>query len=167
LHQAGKLGLILFQFPPWFVYRQSQLEHILRCAEFLEGYQLAIEFRHQSWFTDPHKEQVLAFLREHGLVHVVVDEPQGFANSIPSIWEVTCPKFVVARFHGRNREAWDQKGGLLADRFNYLYSDEELLELAGPVRRLAENAGQVHVLFNNNVSGYAQRNAADFRQLVD
>jgi uncharacterized protein YecE (DUF72 family) len=167
LHQAGKLGLVLFQFPPWFVYRQSHLEHILHCAEFLECYQLAIEFRHQSWFAETHKEQVLSFQRRLGLIHVAVDEPQGFANSIPSIWEVTCPKFVVVRFHGRNRQAWDQKGTLLADRFNYLYSEEELLELAEQVRRLAASAGQIHVFFNNNVSGYAQRNAADFRRMVD
>ena len=168
LQQAGKLGSVLFQFPPWFVYRPSHLEHILRCAELLAGFQLAVEFRHQSWFAEVHREHVLAFEREHGLAHVAVDEPQGFAGSIPAVWEVTCPALAVVRLHGRNRDTWDKKGlASSAERFNYLYSEAELLELAEPVRRLGANAGLVHVLFNNNYSNYAQRNAADFRRLVD
>lgn len=167
LQQAGKLGTVLFQFPPWFVYRPSNLDHILRCAKLLAGYQLAIEFRHQSWFVNAHKEQVLAFEREHGLVHVVADEPQGFACSIPPVWEVTCPELAVIRLHGRNREAWNKKEVSLAERFNYLYSQHELSELAKPVRQLAACARQIHVFFNNNIYSYAQRNAAEFRQLVD
>ena len=54
-----------------------------------------------------------------------------------------------------------------AECFNYLYSDAELFKFSEPVRRLGANAGLVHVLFNNNYSNYAQRNAADFRRLVD
>lgn len=89
LQQAGKLGAVLFQFPPWFLYRPSHLGHILRCADILAGYQLAVEFRHKSWFAEAHREHVLAFEHEHGLAHVAVDEPQGFAGSIPPVWEVT------------------------------------------------------------------------------
>jgi len=167
LQQAAKLGAVLFQFPPWFVYRPSNLDHIQRSAELLAGYQLAVEFRHQSWFAETHREQVLAFEREHGLAHVVVDEPQGFAGSIPPVWEVTCPDLAIVRLHGRNRETWDKKGlASSAERFDYLYSNAELLELAEQVRRLAANVGRVHVFFNNNYSNYAQRNAGVFRTFV-
>jgi uncharacterized protein YecE (DUF72 family) len=81
-----KLGAVLFQFPPWFYYRRSNLAHIASCVQMLEGYQVAVEFRNRTWFEDEHRENVLAFEREHGITHVVVDEPQGFTGSIPSIW---------------------------------------------------------------------------------
>jgi uncharacterized protein YecE (DUF72 family) len=110
---------------------------------------------------------VFAFEREHDLAHVVVDEPQGFASSIPALWEVTSPEVAVVRLHGRNRETWEKKGLVSsAERFNYLYSGQELEALAQPVERLAAKAAQVHVLFNNNFGHYAQKNAAEFRQLL-
>src|ERR1700687_2582766 len=71
LRQANKLGAILFQFPPWFYYRRSNLEHIARCAQMLEGYQLAIEFKSQTWFNEKHRAEVLAFEQDHGVAHVV------------------------------------------------------------------------------------------------
>lgn len=64
--------------------------------------------------------EVLVFERENGLAHVVVDEPQGFASSIPAVWEVTSPDVAVVRLHGRNRETWVKKGLTAAERFNYL-----------------------------------------------
>jgi hypothetical protein len=78
-------------------------QHILSCAENMEGIQLAVEFRNKIWFTEDRRERVLAFLREHQLVHVVVDEPQGFPSSVPPVWGVTSPKLAIVRFHGRNK----------------------------------------------------------------
>ena len=57
----NKLGAVLFQFPPWFFYRRSNLEHIARCGQILDGYQLAVEFRNETWFNDKHRDEVLAF----------------------------------------------------------------------------------------------------------
>lgn len=110
LINAGKLGVVLFQFPPWFVYRRANLEHITVCVEAMEGFRIAVEFRHRSWFDDNHRENVLECEQSLGLAHVVADEPQGFANSIPSIWRITTPEVAVVRLHGRNRETWNQKG---------------------------------------------------------
>jgi hypothetical protein len=62
------------------------------------------------WFEGDRRERVLSFLREHRLVHVVVDEPQGFASSIPSVWGVTSLQLAIVRFHGRNGETWEKKG---------------------------------------------------------
>jgi uncharacterized protein YecE (DUF72 family) len=81
LRLSRKLSAVLFQFPPWFFYRRSNLAHIARCAEILEGYQIAVEFRNRTWFDDKHRDQVLSFERDHGLTHVVVDEPPGFSTA--------------------------------------------------------------------------------------
>jgi uncharacterized protein YecE (DUF72 family) len=109
---------------------------------------------------------VLSFLREHKLVHVVVDEPQGFGSSAPAVWEVTAPSLAIVRFHGRNKDTWEKKGLASAtERFNYLYSEAELRDLAAHVIELAENAQETHALFNNCYRDFGQRNAIDFQLL--
>ncbi|HEU0200708.1 MAG TPA: DUF72 domain-containing protein [Burkholderiaceae bacterium] len=167
LRASGKLGAVLLQYAPWFVFGRESFEFIEHCAHMLEGYRLAVEFRNKSWFGEKTRERVLAFERERELVHVVVDEPQGFASSIPQVWEVTCPELVVFRLHGHNREMWTKKGlATSAERFNYLYSTAQLNELIEPVQELARKAKRVHVLFNNCHGDKAQRNATEFRELL-
>lgn len=96
-----------------------------------------------------------------------MDEPQGFSSSIPSIWAATTSQLAIARFHGRNRETWEKKGlKSAAERFNYLYSEAELRELAIRLEELAENAEETHALFNNCYRDHAQRNAGDFRRVL-
>src|SRR5437763_344315 len=81
--------------------------------------------------------RTLAFLRENGFALVIVDEPQGFQSSVPQVWEVTNRDLASVRLHGRNGETWEKKGlKTSAERFNYLYSGDELRELAGPVREI-------------------------------
>ena len=167
LRHSGKLGAVLLQFAPWFVFGRERMEHILDCADMLDGFQLAVEFRNKSWFGEKTRDKVIAFEREHKLAHVVVDEPQDFSSSIPQVWEVTCPELAIVRLHGRNREMWTRKGlATSAERFNYLYSAAELNALAEPVKEIASRARRVHVLFNNCHDDKAQRNATQFRQLV-
>lgn len=167
LKQAGKLGAVLFQFPPWFVYSRASLGHIEHCIERLDGYRLAVEFRNRTWFDDRHRDQTLKFERANGIAHVVVDEPQGFASSIPSVWEATCPDLAVVRLHGRNRATWEMKGlSSSAERFKYLYADDELNELAEPITGLSHTARRVHVLFNNNYQDYGQRNALQLAEIL-
>lgn len=167
LRQSGKLGVVLLQFAPWFVFGRASFDHIEHCAKMLEDFRLAVEFRNKSWFGGGTRDETLAFERDHALVHVVVDEPQGFASSIPQVWEVTCPDLAILRLHGRNREMWTRKGlASSAERFNYLYSTAELQTLAASVRDLARRAQRVHVLFNNCHEDKAQRNASEFRQIV-
>jgi uncharacterized protein YecE (DUF72 family) len=167
LQREGKLGAILFQYPPWFVKKRSNIEHVLLCAEMLQGFKLAVEFRNNTWFNEKHASPTLEFAREHGLVHVIVDEPQDTPFSIPSIWEVTNPKIAMVRFHGRNAQTWQKKGlTSAAERFNYLYSDEELEDLAPKVKALEAKAESVHTLFNNCHGDKGVRNAATFSELI-
>jgi len=117
---TARLGLVLFQFPPWVFFSHKSFEHVLHCQEQLPGFRLAVEFRHKSWFEGDRREETLRFERDHDLVHVVVDEPQGFANSVPAIWEATSGQDAYVRLHGRNAKTWNLKGlASSSERFNY------------------------------------------------
>ena len=166
LKQAGKLGIVLFQFPPWFLANKANLAHIEECVQRMEGYRLAVEFRNETWFYDRSRERTFAFEREHGIAHVVVDEPQGFKSSIPAVWEVTSDVAVV-RLHGRNRNTWEKKGLTAAsERFDYLYDQGELDELAAPIKSLGEKVAQAHVLLNTNREDQGQVNARALKKAL-
>ncbi|CAB4244255.1 conserved protein of unknown function [Methylacidimicrobium sp. AP8] len=165
LQAAGKLGVVLLQFPPWFTRRPENVEHLLECSRRLEGFRIAVEFRHASWFAGGRAEETLRWEAEQGWIPVVVDEPQGTRASVPAIWEVPPCEIAVVRLHGRNRETWTARNlPSAAERFRYLYGEEELRQLVRKVRSL--RATQVHVLFNNCYRDYGVRNAARFQELL-
>ena len=162
LRASNKLGLVHFQFPPWLLRNAEGHDHMRMCALRMAGHTLSVEFRQQSWFADAQAiASTLAFERELGVVHTVVDGPQGFANSVPALWEVTHPSCALLRLHGRNAETWNIKGASdSSERFNYDYPEAELSELAQKVKRIAAQARSTHVVFNNNMEDQGQRNAA-------
>lgn len=167
LRAANRLGLVHFQFPPWLVCNAAGHAHVRLCVERMAGHALSVEFRHRSWFEGEHAASTLAFERELGVAHTVVDGPQGFANSVPALWEATQPAFALLRLHGRNTETWNVKGASAAsDRFNYDYSEPELADIAAKVARLALQAASTHVVFNNNMEDQGQRNAALLMRLL-
>ena len=166
LRQAGKLGLVHFQFAPWLTYSAASRAHVAECVQRLSGHTLSVEFRHQTWFNDVHREHTLRFEREHSLVHTVVDAPQGFANSVAAHWDVTHPGLALVRLHGRNAATWNTKSAVASDRFNYDYSDSELAVLAGSIKDLADRVARVHVIFNNNYEDQGQRNASTLWRLL-
>jgi uncharacterized protein YecE (DUF72 family) len=153
LRSARKLGGILFQFPSYVVYKDRSLDYLQWAREQLGGDDMLVEFRHASWFDDEHRAATLRFLEELGAGHVVVDAPriEGAKNLVPTVVAVTSPTAYV-RFHGRNAETWNKRGGSAAERFDYLYSDEELHEWVGPLRELAEESEQAYAFFNNNAT---------------
>lgn len=165
LDSAGKLGVVLFQFPEWFVPRRDSYQYLLACREKLPQYTVAVEFRHGTWLAEERQERLFHFLRENGLAYVSVDEPQGFPSSLPPIVQTTSHTAVV-RFHGRNRETWRTRGITAAQRFDYIYGEEELREWVPKVKDLREAAREVHVLFNNCYSDKAVTNARDFSHLL-
>jgi len=160
LRQAGKLGLVHFQFAPWLTYSPASRAHVAECVQRVPGHTLSVEFRHRTWFDDVHREYTLRFEREHGLVHTVVDAPQGFANSVAAHWDVTHPGLALVRLHGRNAATWNSRSAAASDRFNYDYSDSELAVLAESIKGLAGRVARVHVIFNNNYEDQGQRNAS-------
>ena len=167
LHNAGKLGAVLFQFAPWLTSAAEGRAHIEECMVRMKGYTIATEFRNKSWFDERHRNATLAFEKENGLVHVVVDAPPDVSNRVQTVWEVTNPDLAMVRLHGRNTAAWNIKGALSsAERFNYDYSDEELSELADNIQILAKQVAQLHVIFNNNHEDQGQRNARTLMEML-
>ena len=161
LREAGKLGAILLQFPPWFPIGRANKQYILDCAQRVAPRRVCIEFRNRTWMTEENKEETLKFLSDHQLPYVCVDEPQGYPNSIPPVVAATSDLAVV-RMHGHS-EHWDAK--TVQERFNYRYGDKELEQWAGNVKRLARDADETHVVFNNCYRDYAQVNAKQLEAL--
>ncbi len=166
LDSAMKLGVVLFQFPPWFYPVARQREYMLSCKDKLPQYRLAVEFRQHLWLKDSNREQTIDFLRRNDLSFVCVDEPQGFKSSVPPVSEATSDLGLI-RFHGRNSEMWEKRGAGVAERFNYLYNDVELREWVPRIRDLADRTRQLHVLFNNCHEDKAVTNARQIRLLLD
>jgi uncharacterized protein YecE (DUF72 family) len=166
LRNAGKLGAVHFQFAPWMLRNREGMAHVRHCAEKMQGHLLAVEFRNKSWFDGDNLEKTIAFERELGVAHTVVDGPQGFSNSVPCIWEATHPALALVRLHGRNKGTWNSKGDASSSRFDYWYAPEELGAMVPEIRHLAEHARSVHVIFNTNNQDQGQVNARLMRQLL-
>jgi len=165
LTAAGKLGAVLFQFPPWFVRSRENRAYLRDLPARLPDWPLAVEFRGGGWLDEGPAADTLRLLEEAGLVYVGVDEPQGFPNSTPPLTAVTAPLAIV-RLHGRNADSWESRTGAASDRFKYLYSDAELEEWAPRVRELAAQTRSVHVLFNNNYEDWGMQNARRMAHLL-
>jgi len=166
LRSAGKLGAILLQYPDWFVISRENKNEIERARELLPDDRLAVEFRNRTWMSERNSAETLAFLRANGLSYVSVDEPQGFPSSVPPIAAVTSDDLAVVRFHGRNAENWKKPGLTAAERFDYSYTRSELREWLAPIRRLAGETSEVHLLMNNCYADKAVRNAAELGDLL-
>jgi uncharacterized protein YecE (DUF72 family) len=150
LHNARKLGVVVFQFPPWFMPKRESYSHIQECREHLTDYDMAVEFRNRYWLEGDNLEETQAFLRHHGISFIAVDEPQGFKSSVPPVADVT-GKYAIVRFHGRNAATWEAKGlASASERFNYYYSREELGEWVSKIRVMQARAAGVHLVMNTN-----------------
>ena len=167
LKHAGKLGAVHFQFAPWLLRNRASIAHVEHCAQKMQGHLVAAEFRHETWFFGEHLEKTLAWERELGLVHTVVDSPQGFANCVPCVWDVTNPRLAIVRLHGRNKETWNKKGlAASSARFDYQYSADELAAMVPEIEHLGTLAQHVHVIFNTNYEDQGQVGARMMRELL-
>lgn len=165
LHDAGKLGAVLFQYPPWFVPRRENRQQVEALRERLPDYRICVEFRSPMWLAEPRdRARTLAMLEEHGLVFVCVDAPR--VSELPRVLAVTNEELMVMRFHGRSDSTWKDSSRSAAERFRYLYSGEELADLAPPLAQAASEARETHLLMNNCYRDYSVRNAAELRDLL-
>ncbi|MGY3520810.1 DUF72 domain-containing protein [Micromonospora sp. PTRAS2] len=163
LVEAGRLGALLFQFPPWFTIKRDNKQYLLEVARRCAPLRPVFEFRHASWFAGDNRDETLGFLREHELAYVCVDMPQGHRSSVPPVLAATADLAVV-RFHGHSAR-WTSKD--IHEKFGYDYSDRELRDWAPKLRALADDAGETHVLMNNCYRDYAQRNGQRLQSLLD
>jgi uncharacterized protein YecE (DUF72 family) len=165
LHESGKLGAVLFQYPPWFVPARRNRAELEALRERLPDYRVSVEFRSPMWLAEQRdRERTLSTLEDQGLVFVCVDAPE--ASGLPRLFAVTNPDLFLVRFHGRSDSTWADTSRSAAERFRYLYSEAELEELAQPISELAQEARESHMLMNNCYRDYAVRNAAQLRDLI-
>ncbi|HEY2769697.1 MAG TPA: DUF72 domain-containing protein [Solirubrobacteraceae bacterium] len=165
LHEADRLGAILFQYPPWFVPKKENRAAVEALRERLPDYRIAVEFRSPMWTAEERdRKRTLALLREHGLIHVAVDAPK--ASKLPRVLAATNDELAMVRFHGRSDETWSDTSRTAAERFRYRYSEDELKELADQVYDLTQQARETHLLMNNCYRDYSVRGAAELRDLL-
>jgi uncharacterized protein YecE (DUF72 family) len=179
LRSAGKLGGILFQLPSYVVYKDYSLDYLQWAREQLGSDEMLVEFRHRSWLDDENRANTLSFLESIGASYVTVDAPKSDTakNLIPTVPAVT-NGIAYVRFHGRNMDTWNKRGGSAAERFDYLYTDEELEEWVPTLKELAGESKEAYAFFNNNASSedpenplgrvsQAATNAQQLRRLLD
>lgn len=166
LVESGKLGAFLVQLTPAFSPREHELDELEGLIEALAPHRVAIELRHRGWVEDERAESTFAWLSEHGAAFVGVDAPPGeHVPIMPPVDAVTRDDLAYMRAHGRNTDGY-LTGKSVAERFGWVYSDEELEEIAGRARAMAEQAGEAHVMFNNNRDDDAPSAARRFRELI-
>ena len=163
LDEAGKLGLLLFQYPPWFVISRANKNYILECAKRAAPYRICVELRNETWMRGDNQQETVEFLEGHGLPLVCVDMPQGFKSSMPAVTVATSDVSVV-RFHGRNVDDWESKS--VSKRFRYDYETKELEEWVPRIESLSKDSDRTHILMNNCYRDYATTNATDLAGLL-
>jgi uncharacterized protein YecE (DUF72 family) len=165
LAEAGKLGALLFQYPPWFTPRRENRAELEALRERLPDHRICVELRSPRWLAEARdRERTLALMRERALTLVCVDAPA--ISGLPWVPEITTPELFVVRFHGRSESTWNARTASAAERFRYLYSRDELAELAPDLTRAAEQAAESHLLMNNCYRDYSVRGAAELRDLL-
>ncbi|MBU9712988.1 DUF72 domain-containing protein [Evansella tamaricis] len=167
--KAKKLAMVLCQFPPWFDCRKGNVDYLKYCRHGLGDLDVALEFRHQSWFTEQYKEKTLRYMETDGWIHSICDQPQAGMKSIPFVPEVTSKEKTLVRFHGRNVYGWNKpaKGQDWRDvRYLYDYSNQELTELATSIKEISSKTNNCYVIFNNNSGEHAAENGKRFVEIM-
>jgi uncharacterized protein YecE (DUF72 family) len=164
---AGKLGVFLLQLSPSFSPRKHEVDELERLIEMLSDYELAIEFRNRDWAVGDQLESTIDFLRKHHAIFVNVDGPASdhFMVMPSNVDEVTNSNVAYLRLHGRNAKGYIT-GKTVAARFDYDYSENEVAEIAQRSTKLAREARELHVIFNNNNLDYAPRAALRLRKAL-
>ncbi|MGH7262607.1 MAG: DUF72 domain-containing protein [Candidatus Rokuibacteriota bacterium] len=167
LAEADRLGYVLFQLAPWIRFSESALAYLATLADRLPGWTVAVEFRDRSWIPG-HTREVLDTLAKAKLALVCVDAPE-VPNAIPRVVEATAATAIL-RLHGRNAAGWlaqlRGEGPSVSQKYDYLYREEELVELVGEARILGAKAKRVFIVFNNNNRDYPALNAAQVLRLL-
>jgi uncharacterized protein YecE (DUF72 family) len=167
LELSGKLRGVLLQYHPRFVKSASAKRELARVRARLDPLVPLIEFRHTSWLEPREEQDTLEFLESHGLAYVSVDAPRTRASNVVPPVAAATHALAYVRFHGRNVKTWNIRGRTAADRFDWMYSPEELEEWVVRLAHLAAEASEVYALFNNNRDDFAPRSATILRGLLD
>jgi uncharacterized protein YecE (DUF72 family) len=162
LHKAGKLGAVLLQFPFAFHRDAETTAYLETLLKRFRDYPLAVEVRHATW-NDP---EIFAILREHNAAFCNIDQPV-IGRSLEPSEEITSPTGYV-RMHGRRYDTWFSDDPKIPphERYNYLYSAEELSPWAERIRAVGERTRQTFVITNNHYLGKAVVNALELISML-
>lgn len=167
LIERKQLKAILLQFPPYFQLNSENLHYLQQVRSWLPDLPVAIEFRSSSWYATANRSQTLAFLETLQFIHVIADEPQTPANSVPAVYQATNSQLTILRLHGRNFTGWANSSAQWRhERTNYHYSTTELQQLAENVQLLSQQSHEICVIFNNNGHGDAAVNAQELQAIL-
>jgi uncharacterized protein YecE (DUF72 family) len=153
LMEAEKLGAVLMQFPWSFKNDRDERAYLNQLAERFRDYPLVVELRHESW----NNPRILQTLEDLGVGLCDIDQPL-FANSIKPSAEVTSPIGYI-RLHGRNYQNWFREEADVVERYDYLYSRDELEPWVRRIGEVAAKAKQTFVITNNHARGQSLVNA--------
>jgi uncharacterized protein YecE (DUF72 family) len=160
LHDAGRLGAVLLQFPYRFHHTPENRAYLRRLADVFGVYPLVVDIRHRSW----DQPQVYEFLGALGIGFCNIDQPQ-VSSSIGLTACVTSPVGYL-RLHGRNAGRWCAEGAGSAARYDYRYLAEELQEIVDVVEVLSRQARATYRITNNHFRGQAALNALELRHTL-
>jgi uncharacterized protein YecE (DUF72 family) len=155
LRSANKLGAVLLQFPFSFHRTKEQVNYLAAMLKRFADYPLVVEVRHASWNTP----KTFDLLRKHNAGFCNIDQPL-IGRSLEPSEEATSPIGYI-RLHGRRYDTWfsDEAANPIHERYNYLYSTEELVPWVPRIRKVAEHARDTFVVTNNHFQGKAVVNA--------
>ncbi len=161
LVEAGKLGAVLIQFPWSFKNDREERGYLNQLVERFKDLPLVVELRHESW----NSPRILQTLEDLGVGLCDIDQPL-FANSIKPSAEVTSPVGYI-RLHGRNYQNWFREEADVVERYDYLYSRDELEPWVERIKQVSEKAKQTFVIANNHARGQSLVNAFEVMALID
>jgi uncharacterized protein YecE (DUF72 family) len=159
MRASRTLGCVLLQFPFSFKHTKEGESFLLSVKERFGAIPLVAEFRHAGWIEEP----VFELLKKNRIGFCCVDEPR-LPNLPPPVATATSDIGYV-RFHGRNRAKW-WRHGEASERYDYLYSEEELKEWLPKIRALLSVAEKVYAFFNNHPGGKAVANAKMLERMM-
>lgn len=161
MHEAGKLGGLLLQFPWSFKNTDDDRLYLTHLLDRFKDYPLIVEVRHSSWNTP----RVLESFEERGVGVCNIDQPL-FSKSIkPAALSTSSTGYV--RLHGRNYQNWFREQAPRDDRYNYLYTVDELDPWIERIRQIAEQTRETYVITNNHFRGKAVVNAVEIKAAIE
>lgn len=161
LIEAQKLGAVLIQFPWSFKNDREDRAYLTQLCERFKDLPLVVELRHESW----NHPRILQTLEDLGVGLCDIDQPL-FANSIKPAAEVTSPLGYV-RLHGRNYQNWFREEANVVERYDYLYSRDELDPWVERIKQVADKAKHTYVITNNHARGQSLVNAFEVLALLE
>ena len=168
LTKAERLGGLLIQFPYSFSFDNTTADYVRELRDIFQSYNCFVEVRHKSWL----KKEALEMFKKLNLTYCTIDQPQ-IGQAIPFEPIITKDKAYL-RFHGRNVKAWlksinnfgkQQSYEEQSERYKYLYSPGELVEIDQKIKSIQEKAKEIYVIMNNHPQGDAIANAFELIHL--